>query len=214
MNSKPLVIGSIAVGIAIGYIAGFLTYYNALSNVESTNAAAMQGELDTLKSELDKADIKLSVLSDDNEKLRSSLSQVRANNEELQKRVDSLQRSLSDPNGSLARIEAGIILLEMASELMPFSGQELTDWRLMVVNETAALDPTLVPTMLRLVDSWADIVQFEESEPEPNTAEWNQWNIEWQKKALTFISAYNIAVSQITAIIIEDIDAIKVSLTG
>jgi len=214
MSSRPLVIASIAVGIAIGYIAGFLTYYSALSNVENVNAAAMQGELDALKSELDKANTRLSVLSEDNEKLRSSMSQVRANNEELQKRVNSLQGSLSDPKGSLARIEDGIILLEMASEPMPFSGQELTDWRLMVVNETATLDPKLVPTMLRLVDSWADIGQFEESEPEPNTAEWNEWNIEWQKKALTFIAAYNAAVSEITAVIIEDIDSLKVSLSG
>ena len=214
MNSRALVIGSIAVGIAIGYIAGFLTYYNTLSNVENVNAAAVKGKLDTLKSELDKANIRLSVLSDDNEKLRTSLSQVRATNEELQKRVNSLQRSLSDPNGSLARIEDGILLLGMASEPMPFSGQELTEWRLMVVNETAALDPKLVPTMLKLVDSWADIVQFEENEPEPNADNWNEWNIEWQKKALTFIAAYNTAVSQITAIIIEDIDTMKVSLSG
>ena len=214
MNSRSLVIGSIAVGIAIGYIAGFLTYYSTLSNVGSVNAAAMQGELDTLKNELDKANIRLSVLNEDNEKLRSSLSQVRANNEELQKRVNSLQKSLSDPNGSLARVEDGIILLEIASEPMPFNGQELTEWRLMVVNDTAAFDPKLVPTMLRLVDSWADIVQLEESEPEPNTAKWNEWNIEWQKKVLEFIDAYNEAVSKITAVIIEDIDAMKVSLSG
>lgn len=212
MNSKPLVVASIAVGIAIGYIAGFLTYYGALSNVQSVNTAA--GELDALKSELDKANIKLSVLSEDNEKLRSSLSQVRASNEELQKRVNSLQGSLSDPSGSLARIEHGIILLEMASESMPFADQELADWRLAVVNDTAALDPDLVPTMLRLVDAWVDIVQFEENEPEPNTAEWNEWNMEWQKKVLTFITAYNAAVSEITAVIIEDIDSLKVSLSG
>jgi len=212
MNSRSLVIASIAVGIAIGYIAGFLTYYGTLSNVQSVNTAA--GELDALKSELDKANIKLSVLSEDNEKLRSSLSQIRANNEELQKKVNSLQGSLSDPSGSLARIEHGIMLLKMASEPMPFIGQELTDWRLAVVNDTARLDPDLVPTMLRLVDSWADVVQFEENEPEPNTAEWNDWNIEWQKKALTFIAAYNAAVSEITAVIIEEIDSLKVSLSG
>jgi len=214
MNSRPLVIGSIAVGIAIGYIAGFLTYYSTLSNVGSVNAAAMQGELEALKSELDKANIRLSVLNEDNEKLRSSLSQIRANNEELQKKVNSLQRSLSDPSGSLARIEDGIILLEITSEPMPFSGQELTEWRLMVLNDTATLDPKLVPTMLRLVDSWADIVQLEESEPEPNTAKWNEWNIEWQRKALEFIATYNEAVSEITAVIIEDIDSLKISLSG
>jgi len=61
MNSKPLVIGSIAVGIAIGYIAGFFTYYNTLSNVQSINASAMQSELDALKSELEKANRKLPV---------------------------------------------------------------------------------------------------------------------------------------------------------
>ena len=209
MNSRHLVIGSIAVGIAIGYIAGFLMYYNALSNVESTNATAMQGELDTLKSELEKANVRLSVLNDDNEKLRSSLSQVRANNEALQKSVDSLQSSMKDPNGSLARIEHGISLLYMASEPMPFAGQELTDWRLTVVNETAVLDPALVPTMLTLVDAWSDIVQFEENEPELGTDEWNQWNIEWQQKALTYIAAYNLAVSQITATIVHDIDTLK-----
>jgi len=61
MNSRSLVIGSIAVGIAIGYIAGFLTYYNALSDVESTNATAMQSELDNLKGELEKSNVRLSV---------------------------------------------------------------------------------------------------------------------------------------------------------
>ncbi len=211
MNSRQLVIGSIAVGIAIGYIAGFLTYYNALSNVESANATAMQGELDTLKDELDKANVRLSVLNDDNENLRTSLSQIRADNEALQKSIDSLQKSMG-PNGSLERIERGIDLLHMASTPMPFAGQELDNWRLTVVNETAKLDPALVPVMLTLVDAWSDIVQFEENEPEPNTEEWNRWNLEWQVKALTYIGAYNSAVSQITAIIFHDIDSLKASL--
>jgi hypothetical protein len=213
MNSRAIVIGSIAVGIAIGYIAGFLTFYNTLSNTQSVDAVAMQGELDTLKSELDKAKVRFSVLSEDSEKLRSSLTQVRADNEELQKKVNSLQRSLSDPSGSLARLEHGIMLLEMASEPMPFAGQELTEWRLKVVNETAKLEPTLVPTMLRLVDGWADIVQFEENEPTPDTQEWNVWNTEWQKKALVFIASYNAAVSEIIAVMIHDIDSLKVSLS-
>jgi hypothetical protein len=211
MNSRSLVIGSIAVGIAIGYIAGFLTYYNALSDVESTNATAMQSELDNLKGELEKSNVRLSVLNDDNEKLRTSLSQIRADNEALRKSVDSLQRSI-EPNGSLARIERGMNLLYMASEPMPFAGQELVNWRLSVVNETAKLDPALVPTMLTLVDAWSDIVQFEENEPEPDTDAWNQWNIEWQVKALKYIAAYNSAVSQIIAVIIHDVDSLKASL--
>ena len=211
MNSRSLVIGSIAVGIAIGYIAGFLTYYNALSDVESTNATAMQSELENLKSELEKSNVRLSVLNDDNEKLRTSLSQIRADNEALRKSVDSLQKS-TEPNGSLARIERGMNVLYMASEPMPFAGQELVAWRLSVVNETAKLDPALVPTMLTLVDSWSDIVQFEENEPEPNTDAWNQWNVEWKVKALKYIAAYNSAVSQIIAVIIHDVDSLKASL--
>jgi regulator of replication initiation timing len=199
------------VGIAIGYIAGFLTYYNALSDVESTNATAMQSELDNLKGELEKSNVRLSVLNDDNEKLRTSLSQIRADNEALRKSVDSLQKSI-EPNGSLARIERGMNLLYMASEPMPFAGQELVAWRLSVVNETAKLDPALVPTMLTLVDAWSDIVQFEENEPEPDTDAWNQWNIEWQVKALKYIAAYNSAVSQIIAVIIHDVDSLKASL--
>lgn len=212
MNSKHLVIGSIAVGIAIGYIAGFLTYYNALSDVESTNATAMQSELDNLKGELEKSNVRLSVLNDDNEKLRTSLSQIRADNEALRKSVDSLQKSIEEPNGSVARIERGMNLLYMASEPMPFAGQELVAWRLSVVNETAKLDPVLVPTMLTLVDAWSDIVQFEENEPEPDTDAWNQWNIEWQGKALKYIAAYNSAVSQIITVIIHDVDSLKASL--
>ncbi len=212
MNSKHLVIGSIAVGIAIGYIAGFLTYYNALSDVESTNATAMQSELDNLKGELEKSNVRLSVLNDDNEKLRTSLSQIRADNEALRKSVDSLQKSIEEPNGSVARIERGMNLLYMASEPMPFAGQELVAWRLSVVNETAKLDPALVPTMLTLVDAWSDIVQFEENEPEPDTDAWNQWNIEWQGKALKYIAAYNSAVSQIITVIIHDVDSLKASL--
>jgi len=211
MNSRSLVIGSIAVGIAIGYIAGFLTYYNALSDVESMNATAMQSELDNLKGELEKSNVRLSVLNDDNEKLRTSLSQIRADNEALRKSVDSLQKSI-EPNGSLARIERGMNLLYMASEPMPFAGQELVNWRLSVVNETAKLDPALVPTMLTLVDAWSDIVQFEENEPEPDTDQWNQWNVEWQVKALKYIAAYNSAVSQIISVIIHDLDSLKASL--
>ena len=212
MNSRSLVIGSVAVGIAIGYIAGFLTYYNALSNVESTNATTMQSELDNLKGEFEKANVRLSVLNDDNENLRTSLTQIRADNEALRKSVDSLQKSIKEPDGALARIERGMNLLYMASEPMPFAGQELVDWRLSVVNETAKLDPALVPTMLTLVDSWSDIVQFEEKEPEPDTDAWNQWNIEWQSKALKYIAAYNSAVSQVISIIIHDVDSLKASL--
>ena len=103
-------------------------------------------------------------------------------------------------------------LLYIASEPMPFAGQELVDWRLSVVNETAKLDPALVPTMLTLVDAWSDIVQFEENEPEPGTDQWNQWNIEWQVKALKYIAAYNSAVSQIIVVIIHDVDSLKASL--
>lgn len=213
MNSRSLVIGSIAVGIAIGYIASFLTYYNTLSNAGSVNAVSVKGQLDELKSEVEKANTKLSVLSDDNEKLRSTLSQVRADNEVLQKKVNSLQGSISDPSGSLARIEHGIKLLQMASSPMPFAGQELTQWRLTVVNETAGFDSKLVPTTLKLVDSWVDIVQLEEKEPEVNTTQWSEWNKEWQQKALVYIGNYNAAVSQITARIIDDIDSLKVSLS-
>jgi hypothetical protein len=63
--------------------------------------------------------------------------------------------------------------------------------------------------MLKLVDSWVDIVQFEEDEPEENTAEWNQWNVEWQKKALVFIDAHNTAVSKLTDLILEEIYSLE-----
>jgi len=209
MSSKPLIIGTIAIGIAIGYIGGFLTFYNELSDVESINAAAIRGELDSLKEDLEKASTRVSLLSEDNEKLRSSLTQVRANNEVLQKRVDALQMSLGDPAGSFSKIDKGIALIHMISGPMPFEGKELSNWRLSVVNETAKLDPTLVPAMLRLVDSWVDIVQFEENEPEQNTAAWSQWNLEWQKKALVFIDAHNTAVSRLTDVIIKEIESVK-----
>ncbi len=213
MNSKSVVIGSIAVGVAIGYVASFLTYYSTLSNAGSVNAAAMKDQLDSLKSELEKANTKLSVMSDDDEKLRSVLSQIRTNSDALQKRVDSLNQSLKDPDGSFARIEHGIKLLKMASSTMPYQGQELAQWRVTVVNETARLDPKLVPTVLKLMDSYVDIVQLEEKEPDVNTTQWNGWNKEWQAKALIYIADYNTAVSQIADKIIDDINSLKASLT-
>lgn len=214
MHSRAVVVGSIAAGIAIGYIAAFLTYYNALSNVQAANTGDLKEDLEALKSDLEKAGTKISVLSEDNEKLHSTIAQVRANNEELQKRVSSLQGSINDPEGSMARVEQGLLLLHLASEPMPYAGKELAEWRVTIVNETARLDPDLVPTMLKLVDSWADVVQFEETEPELNTEEWDRWNEQWQVKALTYIESYNIAVSEITNIMIHDIDSIKSSLTG
>ncbi|MGH9909850.1 MAG: hypothetical protein ACRD32_04350, partial [Nitrososphaerales archaeon] len=103
MSSRSLIIGAIAIGVAVGYVGGFLTFYNTLSNVESVNSVAVKGELDSLKQDLAKANTRISLLNEDNEKLRSSLTQMRANNEVLQKRVDSLQASVKDPNGSLSK---------------------------------------------------------------------------------------------------------------
>ena len=100
----------------------------------------------------------------------------------------------------------------MISGPMPFEGQELSEWRVTVVNETAKLDPTLVPVLLRLVDSWVQIVQFEEKEPEENTPAWNQWNVEWQQKALLFMDIHSTAISRLTDVAIREIDSIK-SLT-
>lgn len=209
MSSKPLIIGTIAIGIAIGYAAGFLTFYNTLSDVETVNAAAIRDELDSLKEDLTKANTRVSLLTEDNQQLRSSLTEVRANNEALQKRVDALQLALDDPSGSLSKIESGVRLIHMVSGPMPFKGAELFDWRLAVVNETAKLDPTLVPVMLRLVDSWVDIVQFEENEPEPSTPAWSEWNLQWQQKALVFIEAHNTAISRLTDVISKEIDSLK-----
>jgi uncharacterized phage infection (PIP) family protein YhgE len=209
MSSKAPLIGAIAIGIAIGYVGGFLTFYNALSDVESVNAAAVRGELNALKEDLTKANARVSLLTEDNEQLRSSLTQMRTSNEILQKRVDTLQLAFEDPSGSLSKIEKGVTLIHLVSGPMPFEGEELSKWRLVVVNDTAKLDPTLVPVMLKLVDSWVDIVQFEEDEPEENTAEWNQWNVEWQKKALVFIDAHNTAVSKLTDLILEEIYSLE-----
>ncbi len=209
MSFKPLIIGTIAIGVAIGYIGGFLTFYNELSDVESINAAAIRGELDSLKEDLAKANTRVSLISEDNEKLRSSLTQMRANNEVLQKRVDVLQASLKNPTGSLSKIEKGVTLIHMISGPMPFEGKELSEWRLSVVNDTAKLDPTLVPVVLRLVDSWVDLVQLEENEPAVDTPAWNQWNLEWQRKAIVFIDAYNVAIARITDVIIIEIDSLK-----
>jgi uncharacterized phage infection (PIP) family protein YhgE len=209
MSSKAPLIGAIAIGIAIGYVGGFLTFYNALSDVESVNAAAVRGELNALKEDLSKANTRVSLLTEDNEQLRSSLTQMRTSNEILQKRVDTLQLAFEDPSGSLSKIEKGVTLIHLVSGPMPFEGEELSNWRLAVVNDTAKLDPTLVPLMLKLVDSWVDIVQFEEDEPEENTAEWNQWNVEWQKKALVFIDAHNTAVSKLTDLILEEIYSLE-----
>lgn len=209
MSSRSLIIGAIAIGVAVGYVGGFLTFYNTLSNVEGVNSVAVKGELDSLKQDLAKANTRISLLNEDNEKLRSSLTQMRANNEVLQKRVDALQASVKDPNGSLSKIVSGVQLIHMISGPMPFEGKELSDWRLSVVNETAKLDPILVPVVLKLVDSWVDIVKFEENEPEANTPAWNQWNAEWQKKALVFIDAHNMAISRLTDVVSKEIDSLK-----
>ncbi|MFQ5941626.1 MAG: hypothetical protein ACE5KA_08020 [Nitrososphaerales archaeon] len=209
MNSKPLIISTIAVGVAIGYIGGFLTFYNELSDVETVNASAVRDELDSLKADLTKANTRVSLLMEDNESLRSSLSQMRTDNETLQNRIDALQVSLGDPNSSLSKIEKGVMLIHMVSGPMPFEGEELSVWRVSVANETAKLDPSLVPDMLKLVDSWVDIVQFEEGEPDDNTPEWDQWNLEWQNKALVFIDAHNSFISKVTDAVTREIDSVK-----
>lgn len=212
MSSKPLVIGAIAIGIAIGYAGGFLTFYNTLSDVQSVNAGAVKEELNSLKEELAKANTRVSLVTEDNEKLRSSLTQIRADNEVLQKRVDALSISLKDPSGSFAKISRGVALIHMISGPMPFEEPELSTWRLSVVNETAKLDPTIVQDVLGLVDSWVDITRFEETEPDPNSAQWNEWNLEWQKKALVFIDAHSKAISKLTDVVIREIDSLKSTL--
>lgn len=212
MSSRPLVIGIIAIGIAIGYAGGFLTFYNTLSDVQSVNAGAVKEELNSLKEELAKANTRVSLVTEDNEKLRSSLTQMRADNEVLQKRVDALSISLKDPSGSFAKISRGVALIHMISGSMPFEEPELSTWRLSVVNETAKLDPTIVQDVLRLVDSWVDITRFEETEPDPNSAQWNEWNLEWQKKALVFIDAHSKAISKLTDVVIREIDSLKSTL--
>lgn len=212
MSSRPLVIGAIAIGIAIGYAGGFLTFYNTLSDVQSVNAGAVKEELNSLKEELAKANTRVSLVTEDNEKLRSSLTQIRADNEVLQKRVDALSISLKDPSGSFAKISSGVALIHMISGSMPFEEPELSTWRLSVVNETAKLDPTIVQDVLRLVDSWVDITRFEETEPDPNSAQWNEWNLEWQKKALVFIDAHSKAISRLTDVVIREIDSLKSTL--
>jgi len=212
MGSRSLVFAAIAVGIAIGYIGGFLTFYNVLSDVESVNTTAIRDELDSLKKDLTEANTRVVLLTEDNEKLRFSLIEIRSDNEVLQKRVDALQVLIEDPNGSVIKIERSLTLIHMISGPMPFEGQELSEWRVTVVNETAKLDPTLVPVLLRLVDSWVQIVQFEEKEPEENTPAWNQWNVEWQQKALLFMDIHSTAISRLTDVAIREIDSIK-SLT-
>ena len=212
MGSRSLVFAAIAVGIAIGYIGGFLTFYNVLSDVESVNTTAIRDELDSLKKDLTEANTRVALLTEDNEKLRFSLIEIRSDNKVLQKRVDALQVLIEDPNGSVFKIERSLTLIHMISGPMPFEGQELSEWRVTVVNETAKLDPTLVPVLLRLVDSWVQIVQFEEKEPEENTPAWNQWNVEWQQKVLLFMDIHSTAISRLTDVAIREIDSIK-SLT-
>jgi hypothetical protein len=63
-----------------------------------------------------------------------------------------------------------------------------------------------------LVDSWVDITRFEETEPDPNSAQWNEWNLEWQKKALVFIDAHSKAISKLTDVVIREIDSLKSTL--
>ncbi len=210
MNSRALVVGSIAVGIAIGYIAGFLTYYSELSKVTGVNVAAVEDELDQLKQDLEKTSVRLSLASEDNEKLRTDLAQARANSEALQKHVDALQSAFNEPSGSLTKIGRGIMLLQKISEPQPF--EELAGWRVAVLDNSAALDPKLVPTMLKLVDSWSDVVEFEEQEPEPETPEWIAWNDEWQQKALVYVTANNEAAKAVTDLLVSEIQALEASL--
>lgn len=209
MSSRPLIIGAIAIGIAIGYAGGFFTFYNELSDVQGVDAAAIRGELDSLKDELERANTRVSIVSEDNERLRSSLTEMRASNEVLQRRVDVLHQSVTDPSGSLAKIEKGIDLIHDISGPIPYEGAELAEWRLAVVDDTAKLDPALVPAVLKLVDSWVDIVRFEENEPPHDSPEWNRWNVEWQQKALILIHDYQTAVSILADVIIEEIESLR-----
>jgi len=208
MGSKPMIIGAISIGIAIGYVGGFLTFYQELSNVENVSASIVGDELESLKEDLEISNTRVSLLNVDNEDLRSSLSEVEASYEVLKKRADSLQFSLKS-DGSFTRIEEGVMLIRMVTGIMPFEGDELSEWRLSVLNDTAKLDPTLVPIILRLVDSWVDIVQLEENEPERGSTTWDQWNIEWQLKALEYIDAHNTAVSRLTVVVLKEIDSLK-----
>jgi hypothetical protein len=209
MSSKPFVIGIIAIGVAIGYVGGFLTYYSTLSDVEAANAAAVRNELDSLKEDLAKSNSRVSLLMEDNENLHMSFTQLTGESEAMQKRIDAMKAALNGSSGSLSKIEQGVTLIHMVSGPMPFEGEELAEWRLAVVNDTAKLDPALVPTVLRLVDAWVDIVRFEENEPAINTEEWHRWNVEWQKKALILIEAHTIAIGRITDVLIAEIDSMK-----
>ena len=206
MGSKPMIIGAISIGIAIGYVGGFLTFYQVLSDVENVSAAG--NELESLKGDLEIANSRVSLLNVDNEELRSSLSEVEASYEVLRKQADSLQFSL-ESDGSFTRIEEGVMLIRMVTGIMSFEGNELSEWRLSVLNDTAKLDPTLVPLILRLVDSWVDIVQLEENEPEQGSTTWDQWNIEWQHKALEYIDAHNTAVSRLAVVVLKEIESLK-----
>ena len=44
MSSRSLIIGAIAIGVAVGYVGGFLTFYNTLSNVESRDPWTVHSE--------------------------------------------------------------------------------------------------------------------------------------------------------------------------
>ncbi len=208
MGSKPMIIGAISIGIAIGYVGGFLTFYQELSDVESGRAVMVGNELESLKGDLEIANSRVSLLNVDNEELRSSLSEVEASYEVLRKQADSLQFSLKT-DGPFTRIEEGVMLIRMVTGIMPFESNELSEWRLSVLNDTAKLDPTLVPLILRLVDSWVDIVQLEENEPERGSTTWAQWNIEWQHKALEYIDAHNTAVSRLAVVVLKEIESLK-----